>query len=188
MTGGPATPAGPAPAADPDPIAGLTFRRPVEADHARIVEQVDDWWGGRRLHDLLPRLWFQHFSGTSWTVLDDGGQPVGFLVGFVSPDHPDEAYIHMVGVHPNHRRAGLGRALYARFIGDVEACGVRRIRSITWPGNRVSVAFHRSMGFRPDEGPGTQRLYGTPAYPDYDGHGDDRVAFVRDLAEESVAG
>ena len=53
----------------------LTFRRPTEADHAPIVRQVDDWWGGRRMHDLLPRLWFQHFTGTSWLAEDASGHP-----------------------------------------------------------------------------------------------------------------
>ena len=52
----------------------LRFRRPTEADHAQIVGQVDDWWGGRRLHDILPRLWFQHFTGTSWVVEDADGR------------------------------------------------------------------------------------------------------------------
>lgn len=157
------------------------FRRPVEADHAFLVRQVDEWWGGRKLHQLLPRLWLQHFTGTSWLVEDTKGTPIGFLVGFISPDHPDQAYIHMVGTSPNHRGAGLGRALYERFFEDVKARGVRRVTAITWPGNRVSVGFHRTMGFIPDDGPGTQRLYGTPAYPDYDAEGDDRVAFSREL-------
>jgi ribosomal protein S18 acetylase RimI-like enzyme len=160
----------------------VTYRRPVEADHPRIVEQVDDWWGGRRLHDLLPRLWFQYFTGTSWIATEPDGEPVAFLIGFISPDAPDEAYIHMVGVSPNHRRMGLGAALYGRFIADVEARGVRRVRAITWPGNRTSVAF------LPTDGPGTQRLYGTPAYPDYDHHGEDRVAFVRELSGQSAGG
>src|SRR5439155_14972072 len=57
----------------------LHFRRPVEADHRRLVAQVDDWWGGRRLHPLFLRLWFQHFSGTSWIVEDAGGRLIGFL-------------------------------------------------------------------------------------------------------------
>lgn len=157
------------------------FRRPVEADHAGIVAQVDDWWGGRTLHELLPRLWFQHFTGTSWLVEDTGGRMVGFLIGFVSPDRPDEAYIHMVGTSPNHRRAGLGRALYEHFLEDVRALGVRRVRAITWPGNRVSIGFHRAMGFSPAAGPGTRNLYGIPAYPDYDADGVDRVVFSRDL-------
>ena len=55
------------------------------------------------------------------------------------------------------------------------------MKAITWPGNRQSVAFHTSIGFRVDDGPGTQNLYGTPAYADYDGDGDDRVVFTRDL-------
>jgi ribosomal protein S18 acetylase RimI-like enzyme len=157
------------------------FRRPTEADHAEIVRQVDEWWGGRRLHDILPRLWFQHFTGTSWVVEDASGRLVGFLVGFISPDRPDEAYIHMVGTGPNHRRSGLGRALYERFYEDARGAGARRVSAITWPGNRVSVGFHRAMGFVPAAGAGTSNLYGTPAYPDYDAEGGDRVVFSREL-------
>jgi ribosomal protein S18 acetylase RimI-like enzyme len=160
----------------------IHLRRPVEADHAVLVARVDDWWGGgRQVRQLLMRLWFQHFSGTSWIAEDEAGRLVGFLVGFVSPDRPEEGYIHMVGTDPNHRRRGLGRQLYEAFFSDMRARGVRRVLAVTWPGNRVSVGFHRAMGFRPAEGPGTQNLYGTPAYPDYDGDGDDRVAFSRDL-------
>jgi ribosomal protein S18 acetylase RimI-like enzyme len=159
----------------------LRFRRPTEADHSAIVNQVDDWWGGRRLHDILPRLWFQHFTGTSWVAEDAAGKPVGFLVGFISPDRPVEAYIHMVGTSPNHRRSGLGRALYERFYEDARAMGARRVTAITWPGNRISVGFHRAMGFVPADGAGTQNLYGTPAYPDYDAEGGDRVVFSREL-------
>ena len=166
----------------------LVFRRPVEADHPAIVSQVDEWWGGRRVHDLLPRLWFQHFAGTSWIAEGAAGTPVGFLVGFVSPDHPDEAYIHMVAVSPNRRRDGLATALYERFLAEVSERGVRRVTAITWPGNRISIAFHLAMGFSPVTGPGTQRLYGSPAFPDYDHHGEDRVVFTRTLDGPSARG
>lgn len=159
----------------------VRFRRPVEADHGRLIGHVAEWWGGRKMHHRLPRLWLQHFCGTSWIAEDEKGAPIGFLVGFVSPDHPDQAYVHMVATSPNHRRAGLGRALYDRFFDDVKARGVRRVTAITWPANRVSVGFHRAMGFTPFDGPGTQRLYGTPAFPDYDAEGDDRVVFSREL-------
>jgi GNAT superfamily N-acetyltransferase len=160
---------------------GVHLRRPVEADHAALVSRVDEWWGGRALHWYLPRLWFQHFTGTSWLAEDAQGRPIGFLVGFVSADHPDEGYIHMVGTDPNHRRGGLGRALYERFFDDMRDRGIRRVSAVTWPGNRGSVAFHRALGFQPAQGVGTQNLYGTPAYPDYDADGDDRVVFTREL-------
>ena len=159
----------------------IAFRRPVEADHARLVELVDEWWGGRRMRLLLPRLWLQHFTGTSWIAERADGRLAGFLIGFISQDHPDTAYVHMVATNPNGRRAGLGRELYERFVDDVRGRGVARVKAVTWPGNRVSVAFHTSIGFRIDEGLGTQRLYGTPAYADYDGDGEDRVVFIRDL-------
>lgn len=159
----------------------LRFRRPVEADYAAVIDSVDHWWGGRKMRAILPRLWFQHFTGTSWIAEAEDGHIVGFLVGFRSPDDPAVAYIHMIGTDPNRRRGGIAASLYQRFFDDARSLGAARVKAITWPGNRVSVAFHTAMGFRPDEGPGTQRLYGTPAYPDYDGDGEDRVAFTREL-------
>ena len=159
----------------------IRFRHPVEADHPAIVALVDEWWGGRRIHHLLPRLWFQHFTGTSWLAETESGRPAGFLVGYVSPDDPTVAYVHMVATDPNRRRRGLGRALYERFLDDVATRGAARVRAITWPGNRVSVRFHEALGFRPVDGAGSQNLYGTLAFPDYDFPGDDRVVFERPL-------
>jgi len=159
----------------------IRLRRPVEADHRFLVNSVDDWWGGRKMHMLLPRLWFQHFTGTSWIAEDDQGRLAGFVVAFISQDDPSTGYIHMVAADPNRRRGGVGRALYQHVFDDLGARGVARVKAVTWPGNRQSVAFHTSIGFRVDDGPGTQNLYGTPAYADYDGDGDDRVVFTRDL-------
>jgi hypothetical protein len=51
------------------------------------------------------------------------------------------------------------------------------VQAITWPGNRGSVAFHRSIGFEPVAGPGSQNIYGTAAFADYDYPGEDRVVF-----------
>jgi ribosomal protein S18 acetylase RimI-like enzyme len=160
----------------------IRLRRPTEADHARLVDLVDEWWAGRQIHQLLPRLWFQHFTGTSWIAEGDDGRLLGFLIGFVSPDDPSTAYVHMVGTDPNRRRRGLGRELYERFAADVAERGVRRLMAVTWPANRVSVAFHVGLGFEPVRGPGTQNLYGTPAFADYDGDGEDRVVFERRLS------
>lgn len=160
---------------------GVRFRRPTEADHRAVVTRVDEWWGGRRLHDLLPRLWFQHFTGTSWIAETADGALAGFLVGFVSPDDPRVAYVHMVATNPNHRRNGLAAQLYRRFFDDVRARGADEIRAITWPGNRASIEFHRALGFDAVAGPGSQTIYGTAAFTDYDYPGEDRVVFRRAL-------
>lgn len=159
----------------------LVFRRPTEADHPRIHAVVDEWWGGRRMRALVPRLWLQHFTGTSWVAEDGDGRLRGFLIAFLGQDDPGTGYVHLVASDPNVRRRGIGRALYERAFTDLAAHGARHVTAVTWPGNRTSVAFHRAMGFLVDDGPGTVPIYGTPAHPDHDGAGEDRVVFRRDL-------
>jgi len=164
-----------------EPLDVLVFRRPIEADYPRVVGVMDEWWGGRKIRTVLPRLWFQHFTGHSWIAETSEGRLMGFLVGFLSADQPRVAYVHVIGTNPNRRKRGLGRALYERFFEDVRAAGAERVMAVTWPGNQVSVRFHRAMGFEPQAGPGSQNLYGTTAFADYDGDGDDRVVFSRPL-------
>ena len=159
----------------------LHYRRPTPNDYPQVHGVVDEWWGGRRLRHLLPRLWLEHFHGTSWLAETADGGLAGFLVGFVSQDDPSTAYVHMVASDPNRRRQGIGSVLYARFFADARARGAVRVTAVTWPGNRASIGFHQAVGFRVDDGPGTQPLYGTPAHVDHDGEGEDRVVFLLDL-------
>ena len=160
-------------------LAGITFRRPTEADYPAIIRVIDDWWGGRQMDVLLPRLWLQHFTGTSWLAETETGVLAGFLIGFRSPDQPQVAYCHMIATSPNARRRGLGRALYERFFDDARAGGRTTVVAVTWPANRASLAFHRSLGFEVQEGPGSQNLYGTPARAGYDFDREDRAILVR---------
>ena len=163
----------------PEDTGDIAFRRPTEGDYNAIVRVVDDWWGGRNLSKLLPRLWLQHFTGTSWLAESADGRIAGFLIGFLSPDHPDTAYCHMIATNPNLRRHGLGLALYEHFFDDARAAGRSVVQAVTWPGNRVSVDFHRSIGFEVVEGPGSQRLYGTPSQAGYDFDREDRAILIR---------
>ena len=160
----------------------LQLRRPVEADHPQLVGVVDDWWGGRRLHELLPRLWLQHFNGTSWIAETGGAELAGFLIGFISPDRPAEAYIHMIATSPQLRNRAVARSLYEAFIADVAGRGVRTVKAITWAGNRVSIAFHTALGFRIVGGPGSETILGVTAFSNYDFPGEDRVIFIRNVA------
>ena len=92
---------------------GFTLRAARESDYARVMDVMAEWWGGRDLSHLLPRLFFQHFNDTSFIVEQDGTL-VAFLIGFMSQSEPRVAYIHFAGVHPEYRRAGLGRFEEAR--------------------------------------------------------------------------
>src|SRR5919202_4430977 len=109
-----------------------TIRNAEPSDHARVAAVIDDWWGGRAMRDMLPRLFFVHFRETSF-VAEDDGELVGFLNGFLSQTHADEAYVHFVGVHPAHRGGGLARELYERFFAVARAHGRSVVRCVTSP-------------------------------------------------------
>ncbi|GAB3850617.1 GNAT family N-acetyltransferase [Dactylosporangium cerinum] len=163
-----------------------TLRHPVEDDHARVMAVMDEWWGGlggesghQYRTSLLPRLYFQHFTDTSYLLDLPGGKLGAFLIGFLSQSAPGVGYIHFVGVAPAVRRTGVGAALYRRFFLDSAARGVRKVHSITGTGNRQSVAFHTRLGFTLE--PGDDEIDGLPVHRNYDGPGRDSFKFVKHL-------
>src|SRR5688572_3506176 len=72
-----------------DPVQVFPKIRPMHiralhpSDYALLSPVLDEWWGGRSVGGLLPRLFFEHFGSTS-CVLEEDGAIKGFLVGFVS--------------------------------------------------------------------------------------------------------
>ena len=102
----------------------MHIRHAEPSDYGAVIGVVDQWWGGRPMAAMLPKLFFVHFRDTSF-VLDDDGEIAGFLCGFRSQTHADEAYIHFVGVDPGRRGAGVARALYERFFDGGRAADDR---------------------------------------------------------------
>jgi predicted GNAT superfamily acetyltransferase len=90
-----------------------------------VAAVLDEWWGGRRMVDMLPRLFFTHFRDTSF-VAEREGEIAGFLVGFLSQSDSEAAYVHFVGVRPRERGSGLGRELYERFFAAARSRGRAR--------------------------------------------------------------
>lgn len=157
----------------------INLHHAQSSDYEPIIAVLNDWWGGRAMRDMLPRLFFTHFQPTSFVAKVDD-ERVGFLIGFISQTAPEEAYIHFVGVHPDYRKDGVGRALYERFFKSVRAKGCASVGCVTSPVNKTSIAFHLSMGFQPKAG--DTEINGIAVHRDYDGAGEDRVVFVKMLA------
>lgn len=156
----------------------IHIRHMEPSDYPYIIFVVNEWWGGRNMADMLPKLFFVHFRQTSF-VAEQGGSIVGFLIGFVSQTFDNEAYIHFAGVHPGFRQKGLGRLLYERFFDAVKERGRNVVRCVTSPVNKGSVSFHLGMGFSME--PGNKDIGGIPVAENYDGRGGDRVRFYKML-------
>jgi hypothetical protein len=56
--------------------------RPLRpSDHAPVIAVIDEWWGGRPMAQMLPRLFFDHFTDTSFA--SDRGRRAGRFPGGV---------------------------------------------------------------------------------------------------------
>jgi ribosomal protein S18 acetylase RimI-like enzyme len=148
----------------------IAIRHARPSDYGRVVGVVNEWWGGREMAPMLPRLFFVHFEGTSFVAEDEAERLVGFICGFLSQTHADEAYVHFVGVDPEFREAGVGRALYAHFFAAAGEAGRSVVRCVTAPENAASVSFHERLGFEVDR-----------VEQNYDGHGASRVLLRKTL-------
>src|SRR3954453_20360156 len=143
-------------------VAVVRLRELREDDYLTVVGRLDEWWGGRAMTDMLPRLFFQHFRPTSFAAIDAADSIRGFLCGFVSQSDPTLAYIHFVGVDPAARAHGIASMLYEAFYTAARARGCTSVSCVTAPVNEASQRFHERLGFslslKDDyDGPGVAR-------------------------------
>jgi len=146
----------------------MNTRNISEKDYDKVLSVLNDWWGGRQMNHLLPRLFFEHFQSTSF-IVEEKEELSAFLIGFVSQTRPTEAYIHFIGVHPKHRKKGIAGELYHLFFSKVQELGCNTITCITTPINEGSISFHKSLGFSVE------------LRKDYAGPGQDRILFTKKI-------
>jgi len=160
-----------------------TLRHPGEDDLAALEERLRDW--SDQHGSVGPgRAWSRHVAGTSWLAeADIGGRPLGILLGFTSPDHPDESVIQLIAVDPEFRRRGIGRALVGQFTEWQAGAGASRVTAACRPDNRPALGFFAALGFAPNAGPGSRKLYGVPAFENWEGPGEDRALLERAIGE-----
>lgn len=156
----------------------MEIRSVKGSDYYMISPLINEWWGGRNMSAMLPKLFFDHFTQTSF-IAEKDGKLVGFLIGFLSQTHSNEAYIHFVGVHPAYRKHNIGKNLYNKFFNVVKQNNRSIVRCITSPVNKVSIAYHTKMGFEIEDG--DKNVDGLSINTDYDGLKQDRVLFIKKL-------
>jgi GNAT superfamily N-acetyltransferase len=153
---------------------GLEMRNSEPSDHQKIINVLKEWWGGRDLTWMLPKLFLIHFNNTSF-VIEKRDELIAFLIGFLSPARPKEGYIHFAGVHPDYRGIGIGGFLYNRFFKICKENGHDTIRACTSPVNKGSIEFHKKIGFNVLKG--NAEIGGIQVTLDYNKPNDPKVLF-----------
>lgn len=132
-----------------------------------IVRVIDAWSGGMSRSLAHPIFFYE--LGEMARVVEQDGELIGFLLGFLAPHDPPVGFVHLVGVHPDYRRHGTGRFLYAGFEAEAKARGCKAVKAITTMGNEGSLRFHAAIGWDARE------------EPDYAGPGMPRIVFTKTL-------
>lgn len=47
----------------------MEIRAVRDKDYDVLSPLINDWWGGRQMADMLPKLFFIHFTNTSFILL-----------------------------------------------------------------------------------------------------------------------
>ncbi len=145
----------------------MDTRKITKEDFDRIVEVIDHWWGGPISTFAHPIFFYE--LGDMALVVENDNEMIGFLLGFIAHEPSRTGYVHLVGIHPEHRRRGVGRLLYSNFTEVAIAAGCTKLKAITTTGNEGSLRFHLAQGWQAKE------------VDDYAGPGRKRTVFVKEL-------
>lgn len=133
-----------------------------------IVEVIDRWWGGPIGTFAHPIFFYE--LGDNALIVEENGKMIGFLLGFIAHQPVRTGYVHLVGIHPDSRRRGVGRVLYAEFTERCRKAECERMKAITTLGNEGSIRFHEAVGWE------------TETIDDYAGRDRKRLVFTKVLA------
>jgi ribosomal-protein-alanine N-acetyltransferase len=100
----------------------------------------DQPWTQRSFSEVL------QMPGAGARIAALGSEPVGFAVARVVAD---EAELLLIGIHPEHRRAGHGRILLDHMCDALRKAGAARLFLEVAEINPPATAFYRAAGFEP---------------------------------------
>ena len=126
----------------------------------RLLDVHDRFWDTdtRALHHPV---WFHQFGGFGALARTSDGEDVGYVLGVVTADRL--AYLHLLAVRDDRRRAGIGQRLCRWFDELAVSTGARVVQAVTRADNAASLAFHTVLGAsahlsRDHAGPGADRV------------------------------
>lgn len=125
---------------------------------------------------------FTKFFRNSSLVVETGDKVVvGFLLGFISQENPQDAYLHLLCIVPEYRGMGLAKSMIGKLLDILGEKGCHRLYLITKPLNRNAIEFYERLGFKADVKGEMIKMNGVDAVKNYNGWGEHMVVFCRTL-------
>jgi ribosomal protein S18 acetylase RimI-like enzyme len=160
----------------------LDIRNVVTDDFMGIARLAENCGHMSTMPNAVYHLFTRHFKKTSFVVEDNSNHKIlGFLLGFISQDNPEESYIHLLCLDSELRGSGIGKNLMNQFAETVSKKGCKKIKLVTKPHNKISINFYLKMGFKSCKSPETFESEGLNVYKDFDGPDQDKIIFIKSL-------
>jgi ribosomal-protein-alanine N-acetyltransferase len=122
------------------PVEGFDIPVLTALHAACFTAAWDQPWTERSFAEVL------RMPGSGAYIAALGTEPVGFALARVVAD---EAELLLIGMHPEHRRAGHGRRLLAHVCAALRASGAARLFLEVAESNPAAIALYRAAGFEP---------------------------------------
>jgi ribosomal protein S18 acetylase RimI-like enzyme len=158
----------------------ITVRNVRGDDFLKIAELAEKCNSITREKNSIYHMFTKFFRNTSFLVKDSAEKSVlGFLLGFISPVDPNNAYIHILCVKPGFGKESIAAYLLQSFFEVLRDKGCRKVYLLTKPRNKVAVSFYKTLGFKEYENDKTIDIDGLNVIRNYNGPGEHRVVFFK---------
>ena len=157
----------------------LKIRSTLEEDFVEIADLAENCSPMETERNSIYHIFTKFFRSTSFVAELSSGELGGFLLGFISQENPEEAYIHLLCVDPKMRGKHIGKKLVEKFTEETALKNCKKIYLITKPVNWNSISFYKKLGFLEDKSLETINILGTNAVKNYNGMGQHMVVFYK---------
>jgi L-2,4-diaminobutyric acid acetyltransferase len=110
-------------------------------------------------------MWSRDFADTS-IVARDGGEVVGFVIGYRRPEAPSTAVVWQVAVDSSQRGRGLAGKMLDELFSRLTAGDTRYLETTVTPDNTASIALFSSFAKRWSAEMTESRLFAASDFPD----------------------
>jgi L-2,4-diaminobutyric acid acetyltransferase len=143
----------------------VTFSVPTVDDGKEIWQLIKDTGVLDLNSSYSYLLWAKYFSKSS-VVVKSQEKVVGFISGFIEPDHPDTLFIWQVAVDRSMRGKGLATKMLKEILSRQTCRNIRYLEATVTPTNVASTAMFEGLardlkteckiteGFKPEDFPG----------------------------------
>ena len=159
----------------------LKIRSTLEEDFVEIADLAENCSPMETERNSIYHIFTKFFRSTSFVAELPSGELGGFLLGFISQENPEDAYIHLLCVDPKMRGKHIGRKLVEKFTEEAALKECKKIYLITKPVNWNSISFYKKLGFIEDKSRETINILGTNAVKNYNGMGQHMVVFYKSI-------